>query len=363
MKYSICLVLLLTFTKAIAQIKIGVTDNINSKILNETRKLLVYTPEHASSNPEQKYPVIYLLDGETYFHSYTGVVSHLSEVNGNSIIPEMIVVAIVNTDRTRDLSPSRDTTSQLQPNGGGETFMLFIEKELIPYIESHYPTAPYRMFVGHSLGGLLVANALLRHSNLFNSYICLDPSFDWHQQKLLKESGNIFSTSTFDNKKFFLGGSSLCLKSNREFENMLTSTNPNGLRWTSKYYTEDSHGSVPLIGFYDGLRWTFDFYKRPSFVKITDSTGTVIEEHYEMLSTKMGYKVSPPENLLLGLAWRCRVLEKNYEIAQRLLDVADHFYPNSVDVSEAFLALYTDKGDTQLAKQYADKVARLRKNP
>lgn len=359
MKQFICLLFILKLSVCHGQISIGKKDTIDSRILKEKRELWIYVPESAKGNPTQKFPVIYLLDGETYFHSFTGVVSHLSEVNGNAIIPDMIVVGIMNTIRSRDLSPTRDTASNVQPNGGGEQFTSFIEKELIPYIESHYATAPYRMLVGHSLGGIFTVNAFLKHSALFNAYLVLDPAFDWDKRKLLLESEAILSLSRLNNKSLFLGASSLCMESNKEFESILTKANVQGLRWSSKYYNEESHGSVPLIGSYDGLRFLFHFYKRPSFVTITDRSSEVLTQHYEMISNKMGYTIRPPENLLLGLAWRCRVLEKNVTKAYSFLNLAEQFYPESIAVNTELADLYTDKGDQAKAKHYREQAAKL----
>ena len=153
--------------------------------------------QHGSLFKSQRYPVVYLLDGDAHFYSVAGMIHQLSEVNGNTLFPEMIVVGIPNTDRMRDLTPTHSPTGYtgdstgVGSSGGGEIFMSFIEKELIPYIDSLYPTAPYKVFIGHSLGGLTVINALLHHTRLFNSYIAIDPSMWWQNQLLLKQSGNI----------------------------------------------------------------------------------------------------------------------------------------------------------------------------
>ena len=70
----------------------------------------------------------------------------------------MIVVGIPNTNRGRDLTPTEVdidffTGDSIQyVSGGGNIFLDFIEKELIPYIDETYPTTPYRTFVGHSFG-------------------------------------------------------------------------------------------------------------------------------------------------------------------------------------------------------------------
>src|SRR5665213_1730806 len=92
---------------------LGNIDSVKSKILNETRKVWVYVPASYNSKAphKQRYPVVYLLDGDDHFPSVVGMIQQLSEVNGNSICPDMIVVGITNTDRTRDLTPTNSLFS------------------------------------------------------------------------------------------------------------------------------------------------------------------------------------------------------------------------------------------------------------
>lgn len=355
MKFFLSTLFLLNVSLCIGQITIGKTDSLYSNILQENREIWVSIPKGFQGNPAQKYPVAYLLDGELYFHSFTAEVSHLSEVNGNSIIPDMIVVGIVNTNRVLNLSPTADSASWMQPNGGGEQFTEFIEKELIPYVDKNYPTVGYRTLVGHSLGGIFVMNTFLKHTPLFNAYIALDPSFDWDGKKLINEAGSILSKNKFDKSCLFLGGSSLCLESNAEFEALLNTNKPKDLKWKCRYYKDDSHGSVPLIGSYAGLRFIFDFYKRPSFKVITDESVTTLANHYENISKELGYTVSPPQDLLLGLAWRCKTLEKEFDRALKFLQLAEHHYPQSPDVSYSLAEYYNDTGDNEKALMYMER--------
>jgi predicted alpha/beta superfamily hydrolase len=146
------------YSQTAKPISIGVVDSFKSALLNEKRELLISVPKSFAANKTLRYPVVYLLDGDTYFQSCTATIDHLSAANGNAVIPEMIVVGLPNIDRVRDLTTS--VTIQNPGSGGAEKFTSFLEKELIPYIEKHYPTAPFRMLVGHSLGGLFVMNAL-----------------------------------------------------------------------------------------------------------------------------------------------------------------------------------------------------------
>ena len=135
-------------------ISIGEQFSVPSEILDEDRAYWVYLPasyDSENSSP-QSYPVMYVLDGSSHFQSATGVVQFMSSgINGNRQIPEMIVVAIPNTDRPRDLTPTRaevgyngEPSEFLAGTGGGDAFLQFINDELFPKIDSTYRTLPHR---------------------------------------------------------------------------------------------------------------------------------------------------------------------------------------------------------------------------
>jgi len=96
------------YTQTNNKIVIGQVDSIYSNILKEQRKIWIYTPTLTSGNYDstKRYPVLYLLDGDAHFTSVVGLVQQLSQANGNTVLPEMIIVGILNTDRTRDLTPT-----------------------------------------------------------------------------------------------------------------------------------------------------------------------------------------------------------------------------------------------------------------
>lgn len=273
----------------------------------------------------QHYPVLYLLDGDAHFPSVAGMIQQLTEVNGNTICPEMIIVGIPNTNRTRDLTPTATPTGftgdSIPPgdSGGGEIFTEFIEKELIPHIDSLYPTAPYRLLIGHSLGGLMVMNTLIHHPQLFNAYIAIDPSMWWDKQHLLKQAIPALSADRFTGRTLFLAvantmqegmdtamvrkdtsATSIHIRSILILADALKKGTGNGLRWKYKYYNEDSHGSVPLISEYDGLRFIFSYYSFKNANKLFDNTVTPaaavdsVTAHYRLVSEAMGYTVLPP---------------------------------------------------------------------
>ena len=261
-------------------IAIGEEETIYSNILQERRNILIHVPERSILSSE-RFNVVYLLDGENHFHSVVGLIHQMSSVN-NEVCPKMIVVGIRNTDRTRDLTPNNIVSSPymdkegLKSSGGGQAFIRFIEKELVPFIDSQYPTSSHRILVGHSFGGLTVVNTLINKPDLFTSYIAIDPSMWWDDQKFLKNTEVALNNKKLINKSLFLAvantvtpdmdtseirkdqsATSLHFRSNLQFANILEN-NTSGLKFKWKYYKEENHSSVPLIAEYDALRFLFN---------------------------------------------------------------------------------------------------------
>jgi predicted alpha/beta superfamily hydrolase len=370
---------------------IGKVDSIYSKAIKEQRKFWVYVP---NSDPDdlyskQHYPVVYLLDGDAHFYSVMGMIQQLSQVNGNTICPEMIVVGIPNTDRTRDLTPTHVAgigadTSFMKTSGGGKNFMAFIEKELIPYIDSTYPTAPYRMIIGHSFGGLTAVNALINHTQLFNAYVAIDPSLWWDDQKLLTESMTVLKQPKFAGKYLFLGiantmkpgmdtlqvkadtsGGTKHIRSILQFANLLKQNPANGLKSDYKYYPQDNHGSVPLISEYDALRFIFRDYNIPFGNELYDSAfnaDSALNAHYQLVSAQMGYRVLPPEVLINSLGYnflQSKLFDKAYTFFKMNMDN----YPGSFNVYDSMGDYYKEKGDKEKALQFFNKALAIRDFP
>lgn len=370
------------------QIVIGKIDSLQSKILGEQRKIWVHVPEGVN----QKFPVLYLLDGEGHFSSVVGMIQQLSSVNGNTVCPKMIVVGITNTDRTRDLTPTHIEadppfmdSSFAKTSGGGENFISFIKKELMPHVEAKYPAAPYKMIVGHSFGGLTVMQTLVYHPQLFNSYVAIDPSMWWDNGKLLKQAQKTLAQKKFTGKSFYLavantmdGGmdikrvkkdTSLATKHIRHallLQDAFEKNKQNGLRYKGRYYPEDTHGSAPLIAEYDAIRFFFDFFPlRLGMKDLTDSTGALVQkykDHYANLSKKMGYLIKPDETEInfIGYDFLGRKLWKT---AEGFFKLNLQNYPGSYNVYDSYADYLIATGDKQNAILQLKRALAIQENP
>lgn len=257
-------------------ISIGNIETIHSKILDEKRTVWVHVPEHEDDDTT-RYPVLYLMDGAAHFKSVVGLMHQLSSVNGNSTCPKMIIVAILNTDRFRDLSPTKLEGNKRESDpktGGGEAFTRFIAGELIPFIDDNYPTTRRRTLVGHSLGGLMVINTMIKHGELFDKYLAIDPSLWWNDMRSLAEYEEAVTKKDFRGRSLFIGIANTirtdtltALKDTADatdhyraihhFVSTLRQTRTNGLDWQAKYYPNETHGSVPLISEYDAFNFLY----------------------------------------------------------------------------------------------------------
>jgi len=164
---------------------IGETHKLHSLILNEDRFLNISIPENYDST--KAYPVAYVLDGgmnEDFLH----ICGLFQFFNLQFQMPEFIVVGIVNVDRKRDFTYHTDLADLQQEyptTGHSDQFILFLEKELKPYIEFHFRTQDTAYIIGQSLGGLLATEILTKKPNLFTHYFIVSPSLWWDNQSLL----------------------------------------------------------------------------------------------------------------------------------------------------------------------------------
>jgi predicted alpha/beta superfamily hydrolase len=148
-------------------------------VLGEERTLWVSVPD-SYARSAGRYPVLYLTDAEAQFEHTSATAAFLAR---NGFMPEVIVVGVQNTDRTRDLTPSRDP--EFPTSGGADRFLEFLETELVPFVESGFRTVPFRIFAGHSAGGNFAFHAMRVRPDLFQAVIAVSPWLVWDKRKEL----------------------------------------------------------------------------------------------------------------------------------------------------------------------------------
>jgi predicted alpha/beta superfamily hydrolase len=244
---------------------------IHSEVLKEVRKVYIHSPKLDSADLNKRLPVLYLLDGDNHFELLAQYVDYLSRPDVTAL-PKMIVVAIPNTNRVRDLTPTLsnldyegkpDTIAWLKTSGGNKFFLEFIKNELVPFVDSHYKTQSYKVFAGHSFGGISVINCMLTQPDMFDGYIAISPSFWWDNKYILNLAANkLISNSTLNKKLFYCDGNeggadSFFHHDLLKFDSIIKQKKITQLDYKYQYYPNEMHMTVPIVAYLDALRFIF----------------------------------------------------------------------------------------------------------
>lgn len=231
-----------------APLVIGETFTIDSKILNETRRINVYVPPGYTESPDARLPVLYMPDGgmaEDFLH-----VAGLVQVSvGNGTMRPFLLVGIENTERRRDMTgpTENENDKKIAPRvGGSEAFRKFIRDELMPQVKGRYRTTDETAIVGESLAGLFVMETFLLEPDLFDTYIAFDPSLWWNNQKLVNGAGERLRVRPKLKKTLYFassGDSGLDVIAQRLAEVLGKNASPD-LRWHYEKMPDEKHSTI-----------------------------------------------------------------------------------------------------------------------
>ncbi|GAA3606210.1 alpha/beta hydrolase-fold protein [Flavivirga amylovorans] len=377
MKYTLLIGLILLNFSSHSQnaIIIGKTTTIHSEILDEDRMLEIHLPKNYEES-DKTYPVLYLLDS---FYNFSHAVGSVEYLFLNELIPKMIIVGIRNTRRNRDLTPdspklSKKHRERMGLTGGADKFIAFLDKELIPYVEQTYKAAPYKIIVGHSLGGLFNVYTFLKKPELFNAYLSISPSLWYPNELISQEFESVFTDHLEPNRTFYLtlanenSGNMRgnVLKLSEEFKNYINAHKEAGLRFRYDPMPEESHGSVGLPSIYNGLRFIF----KPTQYEIPKTKEEVMNQggpdgaiekvitYFRQLSEKYGYEVTN-EYALANLGYAFLRIEDLNEYSVNAFKANVDTNPNSHDAYSNLGKAYEKLGKLQKAKDSYEKALKM----
>ncbi|MDN3655488.1 alpha/beta hydrolase-fold protein [Ferruginibacter paludis] len=176
--------------------------------LNSKRRIWIYLPPGYHTGNE-KYPVMYLQDGQNLFDAYTAAFGEwgVDEILDSMVkkgAPPCIVVGIDNgVERMQEYNPF---DNEKFGKGKGEVYVDFLVQTLKPFIDGHYRTLRSKnrtIIGGSSMGGLISFYALLKYPDVFGRGGIFSPAF-WTAdgiKKLTDSAGNKLTGKLF----FYIG--------------------------------------------------------------------------------------------------------------------------------------------------------------
>lgn len=261
---------------------------LSSKSVGQEYRILVSLPiypNYAESN--DKYPVLYVLDPDTFFGWVTDLARLATGLRavgyptGSFVPPNLIVVGISYPTtvlrqpkllvglRTRDQTPTKSPDDGMSGgiSGGAEKFLRFVRDELMPYINRNYRTDPEdSAIVGHSLGGLFTLYVLFHEPSSFRRYVASSPSLWWDKKVIFEHEREYASKHTELPAKLFLsvGGAEELEFPNahstsnlKELAEILENRKYKGLEWKSHIFEGEGHLSVMGTAICKGISSVF----------------------------------------------------------------------------------------------------------
>lgn len=237
-----------------------IKDSLFSNILGEQRELKIILPSGYATDTAS-YDVWYAVDGEwdTYLHS--NIFGYLTSMG---FAPPVIIVRVRNRYvngfnlRDRDLTPTR--WKDVDSSGGADKFLDYIEKELMPYVRKKFRTSGENALIGSSFGGMFTIYAMLKRPSLFRFYITADPALQFDDNFVPRLAAQTLSRIQFSNTVLNIGGRSgfsYHAMARDVMDSILQKDAPEGLRWHSALYDNETHSSSVFKSTYDGIKYAY----------------------------------------------------------------------------------------------------------
>ncbi|MEC4050274.1 alpha/beta hydrolase-fold protein [Flavobacterium sp. SUN046] len=348
------ILILLTLSFSVSAFSQIVKDSILSKKIDAYRDLSISLPQSYQKDSKKVYPLLLLLDGDYLFDPFQGALSY-----GNywDDLPETIIVGLhqnKNNERYDDCTIDDKTGL---PEGKGAKFFEFIGGELLPYLQTKYRIAPFKIIAGHDVTAGFINFFLYKDQPLFNAYISLSPELSADMEVNVASRLSSMKESVF----YYLSSADGDIKKMKEpiellDQNMKTITNPN----VSYHYDEikgASHYSLVLHSVPNSLYQIFATYQpisniefQEKIVKLPSGYADYLKNKYEVLEKALGMKMAIRYNDFKAIE---AAIGKNkaYNDYEQLAQLANKSYPKAM-LGEYYLAKYYEKnGDNKRASK------------
>lgn len=164
------------------------------------RRAYLYLPRIYEEEPEARFPVLYMFDGQNVFldaDASFGKSWCMYDYMNATETPLIIAAVSSGENRLAEYSPfSYDEPELGRIRARGRTYMEWLLGEFKPMIDENVRTLPDRentLIAGSSMGGLMSLYAVLNYNECFQRAACLSPSLWVHPKKSLRmiEKSNV----------------------------------------------------------------------------------------------------------------------------------------------------------------------------
>lgn len=332
-----------------------IIDTIISQKLKEDREFSVSLPDSYSKNKTNKYPVLFLLDGDYLLDPFQGAINYGAYWDD---FPEVIIVAISQNKKDERYSDCTFNTETGLPEGKGENFFEFIGQELLPFIEKSYRIAPFRIIAGHDVTAGFLNFYLYKDKPIFNAYISLSPELPTQMEEIIPQRLLVLNQPIF--YYHAIAGGDIKLNKERviQLDSVLATIKKPNLNYLFDNFKGASHYSLVLQAIPNALYHIFGIYQPITVTEYNEKIAILPSGQVDYLNKK--YETIEK---LLALKTRIRfndfkaiesaiIKNKVYDEFRELSNLAEKQYPKSMLANYELALMYEYTGEFLKARKY-----------
>ncbi|MFN8273649.1 MAG: alpha/beta hydrolase-fold protein [Flavobacteriaceae bacterium] len=346
------LVLLLSILFTVSSFSQKITEEVFSPKLNENREITIGLPASYLKNPNQKYPLLILLDGDYLFDPFQGALNYGAYWDD---LPEVIIVGInqnKNDERTADCA-----TNEISglPDEKGNQFFEFIGMELVGYLEKKYRIAPFKIIAGHDVTAGFLNFFLYKEKPLFDAYISMSPELPLGMEEHIPSRLNLLDQNIYYYQSTADGDLKKMQDRIKALDTAVKEIKKPSLNYQFDEFKGASHYSLVLHSIPNALYQFFSVYQPISMSEYNEkiavlSSGYVdyLVKKYETLEKSLSLKMNIRINDFKAI--EAAILKnKAYEELDKLADLAKKNYPKSMLSDYELGLMYENMGDLKKA--------------
>ncbi len=325
------------------------SQKINEKVfspkLNEDREITIGLPASYLKNPNKKYPLLILLDGDYLFDPFQGALNYGAYWDD---LPEVIVVGVnqnANNERQTDCTIGEATGL---PDEKGNSFFEFIGHELVGYMEEKYRVAPFKIIAGHDVTAGFLNFYLYKEQPLFDAYISMSPELPKEMEEHIPERLSTIAKPIYYYQSTADGDVKKMKARIQELDVTIKKINKPNLNYQFDNFKGASHYSLVLHSIPNALYLLFSVYQPISMTEYSEKIETLpsgyvdyLKNKYDVLEKSLGIKMQI--RLIDFKAIEAAILKnKAYGEFEKLADLAKKNYPKTM-LSDYHMGLMYEK--------------------
>ncbi|HPJ09629.1 MAG TPA: alpha/beta hydrolase-fold protein [Flavobacterium sp.] len=346
------LILLLAFVCSAGMHAQKIVTQVSSPRLKENREITIGLPASYDKNPDKKYPLLVLLDGDYLFDPFQGALNY-----GNywEDLPEVIIVGISqNKNNEREIDCAIDEATGL-PAESGEKFFEFISLGVIPYMQQKYRISPFKMIAGHDTTAGFMNFYLYKEDPLFTGYISLSPGLAQDMETHIPERLAAITKPIFYYQSTADGDVRKMQQRIRDLDKGIKAAKKESLNYGFDDFKGATHYSLVLHSIPNALYQFFAAYQPISMNEFNEKIAILpsgyvdyLANKYDVMEKALSMKI--PIRINDFKAIEAAILKnKAYQEFDKLSDMARKSYPKSMLADYQLGMMYEKMGENKKA--------------